>query len=62
MALCEVAAGDEAASQNDRTCCGFAFLDAAAGRFYVGSTLDDAGRSSIGAILAQVLAASPRRA
>ena len=54
MALCELAVGDEAASQNVRTQYGFAFLDAAAGTYYVGCASDDAGRANIGAILAQV--------
>ena len=55
MALCEMAAGDEGASQDARTEYGFAFLDAAAGRYYVGCASDDAGRANIGAILAQVM-------
>ena len=40
-------------SQSDRARFGFAFLDAAAGRFYVGSANDDAGRANLGAILVQ---------
>ena len=32
---------------------GFAFLDAAAGRFYLGSIVDDAGRANLGAVLTQ---------
>ena len=58
MALCELAAGEETASQDARTQYGFAFLDAAAGHYYVGCAADDAGRGNIGAILAQV---RPRR-
>ncbi|MCO5574052.1 hypothetical protein L7F22_027829 [Adiantum nelumboides] len=34
---------------------GFAFVDAAAGQFYVGSLHDDDARSSLGALLAQVV-------
>ena len=33
---------------------GFAFLDAAAGRYYVGSVSDDAGRQNLSALLTQV--------
>ena len=33
---------------------GFAFLDAAAGKFYVGSCADDSGRANLGAVLTQV--------
>ena len=43
-----------ASSQITRTQYGFAFLDAAAGRFYVGTASDDAGRAHLGAILTQV--------
>ena len=32
---------------------GFAFLDAAAGRYYVGEVLDDAGRANLSALLVQ---------
>lgn len=41
-------------SQRSRSCFGFAFLDAAAGRFYAGTAEDDASRSNLGAILTQV--------
>ena len=64
MALCEVdySAAMPAASpisqpmssQRSRSCFGFAFLDAAAGRFYAGTAEDDASRSNLGAILTQV--------
>jgi len=33
---------------------GFAFYNAAAGRYYVGIAEDDAGRSTLGALLTQV--------
>ena len=33
---------------------GFAFLDAAAGRYYVGFITDDAGRTNLSAMLTQV--------
>ena len=33
---------------------GFAFLDAAAGRYYVGAVSDDAGRANLSALLTQV--------
>ena len=33
---------------------GFAFLDAAAGRYYVGTVRDDAGRANLSALLTQV--------
>lgn len=64
LALCEVAEEAGAAqgvgllSQSERARLGFAFLDAAAGRFYIGSSSDDAGRASLGAILVQVSRAS----
>ena len=64
MALCEL---DDSASlsvqspmtpqmssQRSRAHFGFAFLDAAAGRFYVGTATDDAARANLGAILTQV--------
>ena len=41
--------------QRSRAQFGFAFLDAAAGRFYVGSATDDAARANLGAVLTQVL-------
>ena len=59
LALCEApeaqegAQGVELPSQSDRAHFGIAFLDAAAGRFYIGSASDDAGRASLGAILMQ---------
>ncbi len=45
-------------SQRSRAHFGFAFLDAAAGRFFVGTTTDDAARANLGAILTQVRNAS----
>ncbi|KAL3140400.1 hypothetical protein ABBQ38_004660 [Trebouxia sp. C0009 RCD-2024] len=44
----------QASSQRSRAHFGFAFLDAAAGRFYVGTATDDAARANLGAILTQV--------
>ena len=41
-------------SQRSRAHFGFAFLDAAAGRFFVGTSSDDAARANLGAILTQV--------
>ncbi|KAL0023612.1 hypothetical protein WJX77_007042 [Trebouxia sp. C0004] len=41
-------------SQRSRAHFGFAFLDAAAGRFFVGTATDDAARANLGAILTQV--------
>lgn len=37
---------------------GFAFLDAAAGHYYVGAVHDDAGRANLSALLTQVTSAS----
>ena len=55
MALAEApSAGASGALQEHRTRLAFAFLDAAAGFYYVGSAEDDAGRSTLGALLAQV--------
>lgn len=64
MALCEVdissampaasPMSQPLSSQRSRACYGFAFLDAAAGRFYAGTAEDDASRSNLGAILTQV--------
>ena len=55
MALAEApSAGASGALQEHRTRLSFAFLDAAAGFYYVGSAEDDAGRSTLGALLAQV--------
>lgn len=55
MALHEAPTNDRAsASQDSRVHFSFAFLDAAAGRFYVGVADDDAGRSTLGALLTQV--------
>lgn len=48
--------GELGASQEARVAYGFAFLDAAAGRFYVGAAQDDAGRSTLGALLMQARA------
>ena len=55
MALAEApSAGASGALQEHRTRLSFAFLDAAAGFYYVGSAEDDVGRSTLGALLAQV--------
>ena len=56
MALHEHEELDTAASgtQLNRVRYGFAFLDAAAGRFHVGSASDDASRANLGALLTQV--------
>lgn len=48
--------GQSGALQENRASFGFAFLDAAAGRYYVGTAEDDAGRSTLGAVLTQVSA------
>ena len=54
MALHEGMGGEcDTATQASEASFGFAFLDAAAGRFYVGSSVDDAGRGNLGAILTQ---------
>lgn len=54
MALHEAPMDSHAsACQESRVSFSFAFLDAAAGRFYVGVTDDDAGRSMLGALLNQ---------
>ncbi|KAK9867213.1 hypothetical protein WJX84_002119, partial [Apatococcus fuscideae] len=45
---------EAASTQLNRVHYGFAFLDAAAGRFYVGSTSDDASRANLGALLTQI--------
>ncbi len=42
------------ASQGTRVRYGFAFLDAAAARFYVGSASDDGSRANLTALLTQV--------
>lgn len=49
--------GQPGVLQENRASFGFAFLDAAAGRFYVGTAEDDAGRSTLGALLTQVSSA-----
>ena len=64
MALCELDESlvpsmnsnttQQVCTQRSRAHFGFAFLDAAAGRFYVGSASDDAARANLGAILTQV--------
>ena len=41
-------------SQRSKSYFGFAFLDAAAGRFYVGTAEDHASRGNLGAVLTQV--------
>ncbi len=48
------------ASQNSQVQLGFAFLDAAAGRIYVGTATDDAARANLGAVLTQVRTAGPQ--
>ena len=62
MAICELDEAcvpaspmtQQASSQRSRAHFGFAFLDAAAGRFFVGTAKDDAARANLGAILTQV--------
>lgn len=55
MALHEQPSSSQAsASQESRVSFGFAFFNAAAGRYYVGVAEDDAGRSTLGALLTQV--------
>eukprot|EP00884_Botryococcus_braunii_P000476 jgi/Botrbrau1/10429/Bobra.0133s0036.1 len=59
MALCEEEdmaspCGSVAGTPSHHTRFGFAFLDAAAGRYYVGTATDDAGRGNLGALLIQV--------
>lgn len=44
----------QTSSQRSRAYFGFAFLDAAAGRFFVGTASDDAARANLGAIITQV--------
>ena len=44
----------QVSSQRSRAYFGFAFLDAAAGRFFVGTASDDAARANLGAIITQV--------
>lgn len=41
------------ASQSAAAKFGFAFLDAAAGLYFVGALLDDAGRANLSAVLTQ---------
>lgn len=57
MALSEApsSCGQGGALGEHRTALAFAFLDAAAGFYYVGCAEDDAGRSTLGALLSQVL-------
>ena len=65
MAICELDDSSVASShspmtqqmssQRSRAHFGIAFLDAAAGRFYVASATDDAARANLGAVLTQVL-------
>lgn len=45
----------EATSQSSAVKFGFAFLDAAAGRYYLGSIGDDAGRANLTSVLTQVM-------
>lgn len=54
MALCESEEDPQVMGQGGRVIIGFAFLDAAAGKLYVGTGTDDAGRGNLGAILTQV--------
>ena len=66
MAICELDEScvpaspmtQQASSQRSRAHFGFAFLDAAAGRFFVGTAKDDAARANLGAILTQVMLVS----
>lgn len=67
MAICELDGSytpadspmtQQMSSQRSRAHFGFAFLDAAAGRFFVGTATDDAARANLGAILTQVRNAS----
>jgi len=53
LALFEGGADREIGTQVAAVVFGFAFLDAAAGRFYVGSVSDNAGRANLSAILTQ---------
>ena len=54
LALYEGGGERETGPQSAAAVFGFAFLDAAAGRFYMGSMSDDAGRANLSAILTQV--------
>lgn len=56
QALCEESEAGEYSGvmSSTRVRYGFAFLDAAAARFYVGSTADDGGRANFTALLTQV--------
>lgn len=58
LALKELDLGDQGGAvepgEREQVVMGFAFVDAAAGRFYVGEVRDDASRSALGALLAQV--------
>lgn len=40
-------------TQSSATSFGFAFLDAAAGRYYLGSISDDAGRANLSSVITQ---------
>ena len=53
QALCEEADGAHEPTASQRVRYGFAFLDAAAARFYVGSANDDGGRANLTALLTQ---------
>jgi DNA mismatch repair protein MSH6 len=46
--------GEGARGEKEQVLLGFAFVDAAAGRFYVGEVRDDSSRAALGALLAQV--------
>ncbi|GAQ86033.1 putative MutS homolog 6-2 [Klebsormidium nitens] len=58
LALRELELGDQGraveAGEREQVVIGFAFVDAAAGRFYVGEVRDDSSRSALGALLAQI--------
>lgn len=41
-------------TQSSAASFGFAFLDAAAGRYYLGSVKDDAGRANLTSVMTQV--------
>ena len=56
MALYEGRAADQdwdSMTQSSAAQFGFAFLDAAAGRYYLGAVTDDAGRASLSSVITQ---------
>ncbi len=46
-------------TQSSAATFGFAFLDAAAGRYYLGSVTDDAGRANLSSVITQASSLSP---